>query len=347
MAINNSKRIKSIKFVVFLGIFTLLLSTPLLSNLSQGNCLFITSENNPNMNSPSGVLVDKVYNLTVDRPFVYFHENLYFEDSYNYYITMCIVTPHSCNMNITLWDPEGDEFRLSYEESMIQDDFREIPYGVAINGNYSILFSADLTENLNILINIERGGLCLYDKIQSEELPYIFFIDVLKFYNGTHVSHIVTLKTDMYYRFYFGRVSPISKELSSYTALTHTINDETQGILFGIYANESVASPKEVTSYRFGTAVEGEYRLNLTIYCDVKAVNIAYAIVEKQGIADGTDPNDDDPPLPPDDPHNGTTGLEAFIPTEWTIGMIVFVGSAVGVPIIMVIYRRKKNPIGI
>ncbi len=335
--------IKKFKFTLLVGIIIL---ASFLNSVVEVNSRFISSDIEPSMSSTSDILVDKVYNFTVDRPFVYFQENLFFEGSYNYYITLCIVTPHSCDMNITLWDPEGDEYRLSYEESMIQNDYREIPYGVVISGNYSILFSAILTENLNILINIERGGRCLFDKIQSEELNYIISIDVLKFYNGSHFSHLLTLKTDMYYRFYFGRVSPISIKLSCYTALTHSIIDETQGILFSIYTNDTVGSPKNVTSYQFGTAIQGEYRLNLTIFCNVKVINLAYAVIEKQKISDETDPNDDDPPPTPDVPHNGT-GILVFIPKEWTIAMIVFAGAGVAIPVLIIIYRKKKNPTGI
>ncbi|UCC19011.1 MAG: hypothetical protein JSV62_13025 [Promethearchaeota archaeon] len=346
MVIKSSKHRKPIKLGILIG-FLILIGT---ISLMKENPYDINSLNNPesylNTNTPPIVVVDKVYNFTTDRPYIFFQENLYFEQSYNYYITVCIVTPHSCDLNITLWDPEGDEFQLSYEETMVQNDYREVPFGVAIKGNYSILFSAKLTENFNMLINIERGGICLYDKILTEELPYLIFSNVMKFYNGTHISHSITLKTDMYYQFYFGRVSAISRNLSSYTALVHTIFDETQGILFNSYTNTTVASPKEVTSYSFGTAIHGGYTVNLTIYCVVEAVNIAYAVVEKQRIADGTDPNDDEPPPTPEDPINGT-GIEAFIPTEWIIGMIIFVASAVSIPIIAVVYRKTKNPSGL
>jgi hypothetical protein len=347
MAIRRDKQSNSIKIGIIFLFLSLFLIAPLLNTSIQRDYVPNASQLQPNTNATSDVLVDKVYNLTVGRPFVYFNENLYFERLYNYYITLCVVTPHNCDMNITLWDPEGDEYRLSYETNMSQNDYREIPYGVALSGNYSMLFFVDLTENLNIHINIEQGIRCLYDKIQSEERPYIKFLEVLKFYDGTHFSHELVLKTDMNYRFYFGRVNPISQELSEFTGLTHNITDETQGILFGIYQNDTVASPKEVTSYQFGTAIEGEYRLNLTVYCDVSVVNIAYAVVEKQRIADGTDPNDDDPVEPPDDPHNGTTGLVPFIPIEWTIGFIVLAGSAVIIPIIIIQYRKKKNLSGI
>lgn len=337
---------KSTNFSLLIGILTILGTASLFSTVSKGNYPDISNGNDPNLNAALRVLVDKVYNFTIDRPYLSFEKNLYFAHFYTYFITVCIVTPHTCNLNITLWDPDGDEYQISYEEFMVQDDYREVPFGVAISGNYSMLFSAELTQNLNIHLNIERGGLCLYDKILTEELSYIIYYNVLKFYNDTHVSHPLTLKTDMDYRFYFGRVSAISKNLSGRTELVHTITDDSQSIPFIIYANDSVASPKEVTSYHFGTAGAGQYTVNLTIYCDVPAVNIAYAIVEKHRIADGTDPNDDDPPPPPDDPINGT-GIEAFIPREWTIGMIAFVGSAVAVPIIIVVYRKRKNPTGL
>jgi hypothetical protein len=343
MVISRCKQVYSFRYGIILLFLSLFIIAPLLSTAIQRDYVPHASQLRPNTSATSDVLVDKVYNLTVGRPFVYFNENLYFERLYNYYITLCVVTPHTCDMNITLWDPDGDEYRLSYETNMSQNDYREIPYGVALSGNYSILFFADLTENLNIHINIECGVHCLYDKIQSEERPYIKFIEVLKFYDGTDFSHELVLKTDMNYRFYFGRVNPISQELSMFTGLTHTITDETQEILFGIYQNDTVASPKEVTSYQFGTAIEGEYRLNLTVYCDVPVVNIAYAVVEKQRVADGTDPNDDDPVDPPDDPYNGTKGLEAFIPIEWTIGLIVFAGCGVIIPIIIIQCRKKKN----
>ncbi|MFX0040167.1 MAG: hypothetical protein ACFFCY_05070 [Promethearchaeota archaeon] len=346
MAIKGTQRFKSLKLGIILVLISTILTIPFL-NHPKGSNYIILLKNKPNMSASSDILVDKVYNFTISRPYVYFNQNLYLERLYNYFITICIVTPHTCDMNITLWDTEGDEFRLSFEKNMSQNDYREIPYGVAVNGNYSILFAANLTENLNILINIQRDGRCLYDKIQSEELSYIIFIDVLKFYERTHFSHRLSLKTDMNYRFYFGRVSAISAGLSEYTGLTHTITDETQGILFGIYHNDTIASPKGVTSYQFGTAIEGEYSLNLTIFCDVKAVNLAYAIVEEQRVADGIDPNDDNPPDPPDDPHNGTVGLEAFIPVEWTIGMIILAGCGVIIPIILIQHRKKKNPSGI
>ncbi|MFX1502133.1 MAG: hypothetical protein ACFFDH_14310 [Promethearchaeota archaeon] len=320
--------------------------TPLIKGIPRKEFLYSENEISPNASVGPDVLIDKVYNFTVSKPFVNFSENLYLEKYYNYYITLSVVTPHECNISVWLWDPEDDPYYLSYEIKMEQDDYREIPYGAALTGNHSILFYAELKENMNIHIHMERGGRCLYDKIQSEEVNYIKYIEVGKFYNNTNISHTISMKTDNYYRFYFGRVSSIASVLSGRTGLLHTITDKSQGIVFGIYENDTIGSPANVTQYKFGTAVEGDYRLNLTIHINVLCVNVAYTVIEKFRIADGTDPNDDDPPIPPPPPHNGT-GIEAFIPTTWTVGMIVFVGSGVLIPIILIQRRKKKNPTGI
>jgi hypothetical protein len=306
------KHIRLIKIEILFILLTAIVLTPVFSNINLINSLENTPTFKLNTATGSDVLID-------------------------------IVSPHQCNMSVRLWDPEGDAYYLSYETEMKQDEYREIPYGVAITGNYSIFFCAYLTENINILIHVERGGRCLHDKIQSEELEYIFYIDVLKFYNNTHISHSLLLKTDKYYRFYFGRVSTIAHNFSSVTRLTHTITDESQGIMFRIYKNDSIASPANVTHYKFGTAVEADYRLNLTIYCNVVCVNVAYAVIEKYRIADGTDPNDDNPPT--DIPGNNTSGIDVIIPTAWTVGMIVFVGTAVAIPVLILVNRKKKNPI--
>jgi hypothetical protein len=84
--------------------------------------------------------------------------------------------------------------------------------------------------------------------------------------------------------------------------------------------------------------------MNITIHCNVPCVNIVFAVVERYRIADEIDPNDDPPPPVPG---NNTSGIDVIIPTVWTIGMIVFVGSAVAIPILIIINRKKKNPIAI
>jgi hypothetical protein len=288
------------------------------------------------------ILTDKVYNFTVDDPMVIFNDVILFDKPYYYDIKVAVVTPHTCDLNITLFDPEDDPYEITYETNMIQDDYRIIPFGTALTGNYTIIFKAILTENLNIHIKIEQWVKCLYDAIPSEEQQKIIYYNVRKFRNETTIVFNSTLKSDWYYKFYFQRVSPISINLSNYVVMAHDIVSSIN-IPYIIY--DTVPLGINITSYRFGTAVEGLYTMNITIYCDVPCVNIAFAVVERYRIADEIDPNDDDPPPPI--PGNNTSGIDVIIPTAWTIGMILFVGTAVAIPVLMIINRKKKNPIAI
>lgn len=339
----------------------LLLFVILLSLISIGGTLNIgisqesgIESENVKVSSFEEVLVDKVYNLTLANPYVNFSNNIYFEKPYIYYISFQIVTPHTCHMNISLWDPENDKYEIYDSKGrvpsvpLVQFEKPEIPFGVAITGNYTITFRAHLTENLNIHIRIIKSQyICLQDTIQPSEFGRRVLYEVNKFYNQSVILHNVTFKTDWLYRFYFGRYSPIASTLDSNTTIDFNITSSND-IEYKIYANKTLPGVCEVYLFEFGTAGEGTYNIVMTVYSKVPCVNIAYTIIDIDKIADGTDPNDPDPPPDDDTPTNDTkTGIEAFIPREWTIGMIVFVGSAVGIPILIVMYRKKKNPTGI
>ncbi|MFW9819635.1 MAG: hypothetical protein ACFFE5_08505 [Candidatus Thorarchaeota archaeon] len=292
--------------------------------------------------SVGDILTDKVYNFTVEDPVLVFNDIILFEKPYYYEIEVVVVTPHICDLNITLFDPENDPYEITYESNLVQDDYRIIPFGTALTGNYTIILEALLTENLNIHIKIEQWIKCLYDVIPSEEQQKIIHYDVRKLRNETTLVFNSTLKSDWYYKFYFQRVSPISIKLSNKVVMDHDILSSID-IPYRIYRNVSLGFT--ITSYRFGTAVEGLYTMNITIFCDVPCVNVAFAIVERHRIADEVDPNDDDPPA--HIPGNNTAGIDVIIPTVWTIGMILFVGTAVAVPILIIVNRKKKNPIAI
>jgi len=91
----------------------------------------------------------------------------------------------------------------------------------------------------------------------------------------------------------------------------------------------------------------------------VSAVNIVYAILEKEKLSDGINPNDPEPlpdPIPdnttiPDNDtlsnNNTITGVKIYVPKDWIIGIIIFTGILVGVPVILVMIRKKKNTTGI
>ena len=74
--------------------------------------------------------------------------------------------------------------------------------------------------------------------------------------------------------------------------------------------------------------------------------NIAFALVVNEKIANVIDPNDPEPDPPEEDPiiSNSTeTKAQFYIPQEYTTGGLVVLGIVVGIPITVVLLRRKKN----
>ena len=282
-------------------------------------------------------LIDKVYAFTTSNSSLFFDKSLFFEEFTNYYVSVMVVTPHECAMNITLWDPEDDQYEIYYRENMNQGENSEIPFGTALAGNYSMLFLVKLEYNLNIRIKIEEGEGCLRNNIDPEVFDDRVLYNVKKFYDGESIQEYIYLKTDYYYKFYFGRVSAISANKSYDVEADYTIICP-EDIEYIIFENKSLPEVTEIIGFNFGTAIKGLYTVHLTIYCDVPNVNIAYTVIEGNKISDiinGTEP----------EPTNGTDtpSFIVSIPKEWTIGFISIIGVLVVVVIGVVIYHRKRN----
>ncbi|MFX0043337.1 MAG: hypothetical protein ACFE8L_10520 [Candidatus Hodarchaeota archaeon] len=282
-------------------------------------------------------LIDKVYAFTISNSSLFFDKSLLFEEFTYYYVSVMVVTPHHCAMNITLWDPEGDQYEIYYRENMNQGENSEIPFGTALTGNYSMLFDVILEYNLNIRIKIEKGEGCLRNNIDPEVFDDRVLYNVKKFYNGESIQEYIYLKTDYYYKFYFGRVSAISANKSYNTQTDYTITCP-EDIEYIIYENRTLPEITDIIFFRFGTAVQGLYTVLLTVYCDVPHVNLAYAVIEGSKISDvinGTEP----------EPTNGTDTPTFIIsiPKEWTIGFVAVIGILVVIVIGVVIYHRKRN----
>ncbi|MFX0155085.1 MAG: hypothetical protein ACFE9Q_11210 [Candidatus Hodarchaeota archaeon] len=351
MDINKNNSYKKLK------VYAILMT--LVSFILRETCSYSMEENlnksiinNSQLFLSNGVkLVDKVFNFTTSRDFVAFNDNIYFEKPYLYYISFEIVTPHKCDMNISLWDPDGDKYDIYDSRTngslLEQFQYQEIPFGIAITGNYTIIFQAYISENLNIHIKIWNSGLqCLQEALSPSAFANRDFYQVNKFKNGQiRPPYNVSLKTNTLYRFYFGRYSPIAYFGKNETKIDFNITSSID-IEYKIYIGEILPGVCQVEYFDFGTAVEGIYIINMTISCMVLCVNIAYAIVEVSKIADGTNPNDTDPP--PEDPVNNTkSGVEISVPIGFTIGTLIFLGCIVGIPILIVVIRKRNNRSGL
>jgi hypothetical protein len=313
-------------------------------NFNGNENVELTLTDAPNASSEE-LLVDKVFTFLAPSDIQQF-DDLYLYEELNYYILVEIVTPHNCEINITVIDPDSDIYQIFKTEVNISqgDQWFEIPFGTALSGNYTFIFSVitELNLNLYIKISFDREDKCLYDIMSPEFIANLELYQVNKFYDGTEVEHNVMLKTDVSYKFYLGRVSaiggePISQEVGAYYDLT-----DPEGIEFTIYANQTMKSVGEVLHFNFGTAVGGVYTVKIKIYCKVDVVNIAYAIAEDYSISTGINGTEPDP-----EPTNGTIQGYFYVPIEWTLGFVLSAGLVVGALIIIGSVRRKRNSVNL
>ncbi|NHJ19630.1 MAG: hypothetical protein EAX91_01715 [Candidatus Lokiarchaeota archaeon] len=295
--------------------------------------------------SSEEVLVDKVFTFLAPNDVKQF-DNLDLLEDLNYFVLLEIVTPHNCQINISVIDPDFDVYQIFRTEVNISqgDQWFEVSFGTAIAGNYTFIFSVIAALNLNLYIKIhfDRDDKCLYDIIAPEYLNNLELYRVNKFSDGTFFEHNIMLKTDVSYKFYLGRVSaiggnPVEKEVE----VDYNLIDP-QDIEFIIYQNRTLETVGSILQFNFGTAIEGIYTVEIKIFCQVDVVNVAYAIAEDHAISTGVNGTTPDPV-----PSNGTNSGVFYMPMEWTIGFGVFAGGILGLLVVIGSVRRKRNSVSL
>lgn len=291
-------------------------------------------------------LVDKVFTFLAPNDTLRF-DDYYLFKSINYYILLEIVTPHNCEINVTIIDPMLDVYEVFQTVVNISqdDDWFEIPFGTAVEGNYSFIISVacELNLNIHVKISFDSADKCLYDMIAPQFLETMKLYQVNKFTNGMVVEHNMDLRTDVSYKFYIGRVSAIGGlTVEDQVRVFYDVTDP-DDIEFSVYQNKTLGSVGTMLHFDFGTAIEGIYSVKIQIYSQVEVVNIAYAISEDYQIStvnNGTDPN---PDPDPDPPTNETLSGYFYVPVEWTLGFGIAAGTVLGILTILGVIKRRKD----
>ena len=341
------KKWKPFFFLFFLLSSGSIISTQIGSYFSHKKDIELKDTNE--LKSGNSDLVDNIFLFEAPSDnWTFFNLNL--EKNYNYYISGQVVTPHNCSMNISIYDPDLKEYNIFYRildyYSQSINTF-EVPIGIAISGNYIINFTVIAQYNLNIYIKIEKGEKVLYDKIPFQEFGDLLLYNTTRFHDGKPITHYVLFKEDYMYKFYIGRVSPFADKKDNTTqifaALNYSIIDPL-GIHYVIYFNETMKDINFIYGFSFGVYRQGIYTTNISIKCKINYVNIGYAIFEDYKKGSGPVQNITDT-----DPINETSGTDKifYIPKEWSLGTIIFIGSLLGITSLIVIRYRKKNKVSL
>jgi hypothetical protein len=299
-------------------------------------------------------LPDKVFSFLAPNDQLNFVD-LYLEEKFMYYIYLELVTPHNIStLKISIWDPDGKKFDIFESEMFYNPEYGryfEIPFGTVKSGAYNITIITESELNFNLYISITQGSRCLYDKISSDEIESIVFYKITRFDNGKNIDHKIELKTDYMYKCYIGRVSAISIEENNEVRIDYSITDSND-VEFVIYKNTLMTDINGINFFNFGTAVKGEYTIDITIYCAVPYVNIAYLFVEDYPISEVIDANETE--LDHSDEGKTTekiileqlTSHSIFsLPQEWLIATIISSGGLIGGTFIAVQNYRKKRDV--
>jgi len=83
--------------------------------------------------SSEEILVDKVFTFLAPADTKQFNDLYLFEDL-NYYVLLEIVTPHNCEINISIIDPDLDIYDIFRTEVNVSqgDQWFEVPFGTAV-----------------------------------------------------------------------------------------------------------------------------------------------------------------------------------------------------------------------
>ncbi|MFX1275897.1 MAG: hypothetical protein ACFFBP_06770 [Promethearchaeota archaeon] len=289
----------------------------------------------PLIQNSNELLINKVYNFTIGNSLKRF-ENIPFKEEFNYTIQFKILTPHSCNITITIIDPENSIYDVFYKVNFNHENGSSfLHYGAAATGPHTIIFDLDIDYNLNMYIKIEETVKCFYNVFLSQEIDNIKQYGIAKFEDSTSLIKNLVLETDISYKLYFALVSPISNKLINQEIdYDFYLTDLAQDILYDInWKHLLLTNIGEVSNFSFGVANGGVYMTNLTLQYDLNPVNIAFAIIYDFNIIEESDE---------DDSILEGSRLRFSIPAELVIGTMIGFGCLIFIAIGIILNKRLR-----
>lgn len=295
------------------------------------------------------MLVDKVYTFMADKYTINL-TNLQFEKGINYKIRFGAVTNgHQCHMEINLIDPEDDIYALYTTNTsgggrLTFNDYRELPFGAALTGYYTVNFTKLDGPTMNIHLQVLEEEDCIRKLTDPTAIIRTKIQKFSKQPGGNDDTIYQYLKTQWMYKIYIARISPTRGDQPINITIDHRVRDNSNPpIWFDIDLPPEIGEVYSPLTYSFGTAMEGEYRFNTEYEQPMNHTNIIFIIVDEGRIATGDEgePPDNSTQLPPD------PGPQIYVsvPVEAQVGIGLGVLGIMLLGSILIGYAKVKHTI--
>lgn len=303
----------------------------------------------PQTQAYEDVLVDRVYTFMAGEYTINL-TNLQFDKGMNYIIKFAAVTDdHQCHLEINLIDPENDVYAIyttntSGAGRLFFNDYRELPFGAALTGLYTINFTKLDGPNMNIHLQVFEDEQCVKKLTDPNAIIRTEIQKFSKQPGGNDDTIYQYLKTQWMYKIYFARISPTRGDNLINITIDHRVRDDSSPpVWFDIYLFPEIGEVYSPLTYSFGTAMEGEYRFDTEYEQPMNHTNIIFIIVDKYKIASGNEgesPDNGTTPIPDPGP-----SIYVSVPVEAQIGVGLGVGLVVLLGALLVGYAKSKHAI--
>jgi len=277
----NMSKIRTI--YLYLGITILIIICFLLGGRFMEQSKILSSNQSPqitDIQEEQTFLIDSVY--TIEAPF----DTIEFDTIYLFqYIAYCLnislASPHSCEVNISLIDPDLSSYDINerkLEWGYSGAEYIIFSFGTAMAGNYSLILSFVAEYNLNVHLCFFSKNGCFEEVIRKNEIETLLFYRITKFTStSAYIEHNIWLNTEVDYQFFMGRVTPYIKENGVPLSINYSIVDP-RGIEFRIYDSFNLTSDIQLYTFHFQTALPGLHVIRLEVLSKIP-VNIGYYVI--------------------------------------------------------------------
>ena len=243
----------------------------------------MTDNFNLNLNASSEeVIWDSTHTVFSPNDQV-FLPDLFFEEDLMYDFYLEVITPHQCEINMSLTDPEGYHYEIF--QGIVDQEVKEIQFGNVIEGAYNITLEVSTEFTLNLHIKIERtvSFMDLFDQ-DSDILAFNSF----RFSENEPIRELpILLDPNSSYTFKFALVSPFINILP----VLNTFIDDPAENHFIIY--QALILNEFYLTFSFQTINHGIHKLQVLINALEACLNLIVVVM-----LDNSDPpiNNDPPP---------------------------------------------------